>query len=67
MNDKGLAEIHAIMSGLKVVSTESTQQSMHESRLACGGLGYSSYAGIGFRLADNNIQETWEGDNNVLI
>jgi acyl-CoA oxidase len=66
-NNHDLAEVHALISAMKVITTESTAKSMHESRIACGGIGYSHYAGIGQRMNDHTVQETWEGDNNVLI
>lgn len=46
---------------------ESTAKALNEARLSCGGIGFSHYAGIVHRMNDHNVQETWEGDNNVLI
>ncbi|KAG7194163.1 uncharacterized protein KQ657_004871 [Scheffersomyces spartinae] len=39
---------------------------LHEARQACGGHGYSGYAGFGKIISDWSVQMTWEGDNNVL-
>ena len=39
---------------------------MSECRRACGGLGYSHYAGIGRYWQSLDIYQTWEGDNNIL-
>ena len=62
-----MAEIHALITSLKVICSESTNKSLSETRQACGGLGMSQFAGIGFRMNDHEVQLTWEGDNNVLI
>lgn len=40
---------------------------LQECREACGGLGYSYYAKLGILRANWDIQQTWEGDNNVLL
>lgn len=32
-----------------------------------GGHGYSSYAKLGTLYNDHDVNNTWEGDNNVLI
>lgn len=32
-----------------------------------GGHGYSSFSKLGVLYDDNDINNTWEGDNNVLI
>jgi acyl-CoA oxidase len=39
---------------------------MSECRRACGGLGYSHYAGIGRYWQSLDVYQTWEGDNNIL-
>lgn len=51
---------------LKSTLTWLAEQSITESREACGGLGYSAYSGFGKSYADWVVQCTWEGDNNVL-
>lgn len=51
---------------LKSTLTWLAEQSITESRQACGGLGYSAYSGFGKSYADWVVQCTWEGDNNVL-
>ncbi len=62
-----MAEIHALLSALKVITTESSTQTLIEARKACGGLGFSKLATFSFRIDDHQVQETYEGDNNVLI
>lgn len=32
----------------------------------CGGHGFSSFNKLGVLYNDNDVQNTWEGDNNVL-
>ncbi len=61
------AELHAIISIMKPLATWSTMQGIQECRELLGGFGYSEYNRIGFLRSDNDINLTWEGDNNVLI
>ena len=46
-NNRKLAELHALISGLKAVMSLEGSDGLAECRRACGGLGYSHYAGIG--------------------
>ena len=39
---------------------------IEQCRQACGGHGYSSYAGLPGLYQDFVVQNTWEGDNTVL-
>ena len=59
------AEIHAIISIIKPISTWSSSQGIQECRELCGGFGFSEYNRLGALRNDNDIN-TWEGDNNVL-
>lgn len=54
------------LAALKATLTWCAEQCISETRQACGGLGYSAYAGFGKAYADWVVQCTWEGDNNVL-
>lgn len=45
-NNIKLAEIHALISAVKVLTMESTSRSLNEARLSCGGIGYSHYTGL---------------------
>lgn len=65
--NKLLAEAHAIYSALKAVMTWKTMQGIQECRESCGGLGYSQYAKLGILRQNWDVQQTWEGDNNVLL
>jgi len=51
---------------LKASNTWLISQLIDESRQACGGHGYHAYSGLGRAFADWSVQQTWEGDNNVL-
>ena len=62
-----MAEGHAIYSALKAVMTWKTMSGIQECREACGGLGYSQYAKLGILRQNWDVQQTWEGDNNVLL
>lgn len=42
-------------------------RALQECREACGGLGYSYYSKLGILRANWDVQQTWEGDNNVLL
>lgn len=48
-NNYTLAEIHALISAMKVTALEATSKCLHECRTACGGLGFSHFAGFGMR------------------
>ena len=62
-----LAEFHAVLSGLKALSSSYGVIGSQICRESCGGHGYSAFSSIG-RVRDNQeVQITWEGDNMVLI
>ena len=65
LNTKGesrrLAEVHALSSGLKACSTWDCVAGIEECRKACGGHGYSAYAGIGHIWANGAASQTYEG------
>ena len=56
-----LAEVHAISSGLKACCTWDCLAGVEECRKACGGHGYSAYAGIGHIWANGVASQTYEG------
>lgn len=51
---------------LKLTCTWLTLNTIDQCRQACGGHGYSAYAGFGKAFNDFAVQCTWEGDNNIL-
>ncbi|KAG8221682.1 acyl-CoA dehydrogenase/oxidase C-terminal [Butyriboletus roseoflavus] len=61
-----LAEIHAMLCGLKVLVSTETISGLENARRALGGHGYSMFAGIGRLYADYLPAATYEGDNFVL-
>jgi acyl-CoA oxidase len=62
-----LAELHALISVIKPLSSWTAYACVHEARKSCGGLGYSFYSRFSESLAGCDINCTWEGDNNVLL
>lgn len=63
---EALKGIFADSASLKSTCTWTTANLIDECRQACGGHGYSAYAGFGKGYADHVVQCTWEGDNNIL-
>jgi acyl-CoA oxidase len=61
-----LADLHAVSCGLKSLSSHTAAEGLEVCRRACGGHGYSSFAGIGQWYADYLPTATWEGDNYML-
>jgi acyl-CoA oxidase len=56
-----LAEVHALSSGLKACSTWDCVAGIEDCRKACGGHGFSAYAGIGHIWANSVASQTYEG------
>ena len=65
--NKRLTEVHAVISCFKAVCTWYTFRGVQECREACGGHGYNAISMIGILRNDTDINQTWEGDNNVLL
>ncbi|KAI0995154.1 Peroxisomal acyl-coenzyme A oxidase 1 [Podosphaera aphanis] len=61
-----LADLHATSCGLKALASSTAAEGLEVTRRACGGHGYSSFAGIGAWYADYLPTPTWEGDNYML-
>lgn len=62
-----LAELHAILSGIKGTASSYAFSGIQECREACGGIGFSAHSGLGRLRNTVDILLTWEGDNNVLL
>lgn len=56
-----LAEVHALSTGLKACCSWDCLAGVEECRKACGGHGYSAYAGIGHIWANGVASQTYEG------
>lgn len=62
-----LPELHAVLSGMKAVSTTLASDGMEAARRACGGHGYSLLSGLPTVFTHYVQNVTWEGDNNVML
>jgi len=62
-----LAELHAVSSVTKSISSWFAAFVAAESRQLLGGHGFSKYNRLGALYNDNDVNMTWEGDNNVLL
>lgn len=61
-----LKDLFVSSASLKASNTWLVSQLIDETRQACGGHGYHAYSGLGQAFSDWSVQQTWEGDNNVL-
>ncbi|OAL30944.1 hypothetical protein AYO20_08529 [Fonsecaea nubica] len=61
-----LADLHSTSCALKAYGSTTAAEGLEVCRRACGGHGYSSFAGIGAWYADYLPTVTWEGDNYML-
>lgn len=61
-----LSDLHATSCGLKALASSIAAEGLEVARRACGGHGYSSFAGISSWYADYLPTATWEGDNYML-
>ena len=60
-------ELHSLLSAIKVAGSSMATGISQECRMACGGHGFSSYSSIGRYRGYQDVHNTWEGDNYVLI
>lgn len=67
VKDKRVKELHALSSYIKAAASWDANTALLVIRELCGGHGYSSYSRIPDYIADQNVQSTWEGTNDVLI
>lgn len=59
--------VHSLSSNLKAFTSWFAQETIFECRQACGSNGYLQYAMFGKLEEINDLNMTWEGDNNVLL
>lgn len=59
--------IHLMSSICKSVCSWEASVAANECRQAMGGIGFSHYAGLRDIIGINDLNRTWEGDNNVLF
>jgi len=62
-----LAEVHANLSGLKVICTWMASMGMEECRQRCGGAGFLQSSGLPEIYTAYLPATTFEGDNNLLL
>ena len=60
-------QLHALLSVVKPLCSWYAHKGIQECRELLAGHGYSSLSGLGWILADNDVNSTWEGENNVLM
>mmetsp|Transcript_94822 Transcript_94822/g.182235 ORF Transcript_94822/g.182235 Transcript_94822/m.182235 type:complete len:702 (+) Transcript_94822:48-2153(+) len=63
----GIAESHALSSGLKATTTKLACDGIEELRRACGGHGYLHFAGLGEIYSNCMLMFTGEGENYMII
>jgi len=61
------ALLHALSTFFKTYSSRNGHEDLQEAREAMGGLGYSYYSRLPRDLEDNEVNLTWEGDNQVIL
>jgi hypothetical protein len=61
------AEIHSLSSVAKSVASWLARDCIQESRECCGGHGYLAASRLGELRNDHDANNTYEGDNNVLL
>ena len=65
--NKMINELHAITGPCKAKASWLCNEIITECREACGGHGYSSLSGFSRMYHGQDINTTWEGDNNMLL
>ncbi|PON81585.1 Acyl-CoA oxidase [Trema orientale] len=59
--------IHVVSSAFKATLTWHNMRTLQECREACGGQGLKTENRVGQLKGENDVQSTFEGDNNVLM
>lgn len=58
--------VHALSSGIKIISSEHAEKSCRIARICCGGHGYAFKNELSKMHNDIDIYQTFEGDNTLL-
>lgn len=62
----GIGDLHALVSGMKSLSTDLCYRGIEVLRQCCGGAGFSLHSGIAHLVLDYAPQITVEGENSVM-
>eukprot|EP01017_Pseudomicrothorax_dubius_P045784 TRINITY_DN7972_c0_g1_i4.p1 TRINITY_DN7972_c0_g1~~TRINITY_DN7972_c0_g1_i4.p1 ORF type:complete len:683 (+),score=120.83 TRINITY_DN7972_c0_g1_i4:109-2157(+) len=62
-----LPEIHALFCVMKAQNSWYVHKALVELRPLCGGLGYSTFSRFGSMIGDSDVNQTYEGDNYVIV
>ncbi|CAJ0923082.1 unnamed protein product, partial [Mesorhabditis belari] len=66
-NVEQLADLHALLSGMKSIVSYDSGKAIEQCRMACGGHGYSHASGIPEMYAVEIAGCTYEGENMVML
>ena len=62
-----ISEIHSISAAVKSRFTTNAFNAASECRTILGGHGYSAFSRIPSLVDDLDVNQTWEGDNQILL
>jgi acyl-CoA oxidase len=62
-----VSELHAISAATKARVSWNCTTICQESRSVLGGHGYSAFSNFGSYSQDIDVNNTWEGDNNMML
>ena len=64
---KYVAELHSISASVKAKYSWNTTKAVADCRAIMGGHGYSSLSRMASLFNDSDVNNTWEGDNYMLL
>ena len=59
--------MHHLLSGMKSVFSQTTNDGMFAIRQSIGGAGYTAWSGLPHLIAEFSPVTTFEGDNTVML
>lgn len=62
-----LEPIHHLISGMKAVFSQITNDGLYTIRQSLGGAAYTAWSGIPYMIDEFNATVTFEGDNTVML